>query len=429
MNIFITGANGFIGRHIVKKLENQHHSIIACCRNSRPGSSKKASTTILQLDFKDMLTANNWLAYLRDIDVVINCVGIIAETRQQSFQTLHTHVPIALFHAAEQAKVKKIIQISALGADDSAQSAYHLSKKAADDELQSLNLDWMILQPSIVYGQGAQSMALFHALAALPILALIDGGKQLMQPVHVKDVAETVARCIETTTPMQQTLELVGPDKISYAQLLRSLRKRLQKNPAFEFTFPGELAERTVFLGALLDEPTLKAENIAMLRRGNHANAQAISDFLGHPTASLEQQLFSKPATQAERWHAGLYFLRPLLRLTLAFLWIWSGIVSIFFYPHELSYQFLAASNISGIAAPIMLYSLAVMDILLGLATLLYSRLRHIILLQLSVIILYTLSISLTLPEFWFHPFGPVLKNIPLWVTLLVLLTLEGEKP
>ncbi len=429
MKILLTGASGFIGHHILQVLEKQNYEVIACCRSPEKLFFKSESTRILQINFPNMTDQTDWLLHLRNIDVVINCVGIIAETKGQTFETLHTQAPTALFKAAEQTEVKKIIQISALGADESAQSAYHLSKKYADDALKNLNVDWYVLQPSIVYGDGAQSMALFHALAALPVHALIDGGKQLMQPVHVSDIAATIIQCLKPESPSYLTLPMVGPKAISFKRLLEQLRQRLGKKPAPAFSLPGGLAQRSVFIGKWLGEPTFNAENIAMLRRGNSADAEPISQFLGHPTLSLEQQLLLNPANQAERWHAGLYFLRPLLRLSIAFLWIWSGIVSIFFFPPEQSYQFLAASGITGSAAPFMLYGLAVMDIILGIATLSTYRIRPLILFQLTIIFLYTLTITFTLPEFWLHPFGPVLKNIPLLVTLLVYLNLEGEKP
>jgi len=376
-----------------------------------------------------MIDNTDWLPHLRNIDAVINCVGIIAEMKGQTFETLHAQTPTALFRAAEQVGVKKIIQISALGTDESAQSAYHLSKKVADDALRNLDVDWYVLQPSIVYGDGAQSMALFHALAALPVHALIDGGKQLMQPVHVSDIAATIIQCLKPESPSRLTLSMVGPEAISFRRLLEQLRQRLGKKSALAFSLPGGLAQRSVFIGKWLGEPTFNAANIAMLRRGNSADAEPIRQFLGRPTRSLEQQLLMNPANQAERWHAGLYFLRPLLRLSISFLWIWSGIVSIFFFPPEQSYQFLEASGISGSAAPITLYGLALMDITLGLATLFAYRIRSLMISQLTIIFLYTITITFTLPEFWLHPFGPVLKNIPLLVTLLVYLNLEGEKP
>ncbi len=429
MKILLTGASGFIGRHILQGLEKQNHQIIACCRKPEKLFFKSENTSILKLDYTNMSSEEDWLPHVENIDAVINCVGIISESGSQTFKRLHDHAPSALFKAADRAGVKKIIQISALGADYSASSAYHLSKKAADDMLQKLTVDWFVLHPSIVYGDGAQSMALFHALASSPVHALIDGGEQLMQPIHVMDVVATVIQCLKPESIAQQTLPLVGPEAISFKQLLQQLRQRLGKKPAPTFSLPGELAQRSVFIGKWLGEPTFNAESISMLRRGNAADARPIKEFLGYSTQSLQQKLLLTPASQAERWHAGLYFLRPLLRLSIAFLWIWSGIVSIFFFPHQQSYQYLAASGITGNAAPFILYGLALLDIALGLATLFSSRIRQLILFQLTLIILYTLTITFTLPDFWLHPFGPVLKNIPLVATLLVYLTLEGEKP
>lgn len=428
MNILLTGASGFIGHHILQRLEQQSHKVTACCRSPEKLFFKSESTEILQLNFLGMTDEKDWSPHLKNIDAVVNCVGIIVESKEQSFQTLHAQVPIALFKAAEKAGVKKIIQISALGTDESAQSAYHRSKKTADDALRELDVEWYVLQPSIVYGDGAQSMALFHSLAILPVHALIDGGEQLMQPVHVSDIAEAVIQCLKQDISVKLNLPLVGPDKISFRQLLEQLRQRLGKKPALTFSLPGELVQRSVFIGRWLGEPTFNAENIAMLRRGNCADATPIKQFLGRQTKSLQQQLLSSPANQAERWHAGLYFLRPLLRLSIACLWIWSGIVSIFFFPVEQSYQFLAPSGITGSAAPIVLYGLALLDIILGIATLLAYRIRTLMLFQLGIVFLHTLTITLTLPEFWLHPFGPVLKNLPLMATLLVYLNLEGEK-
>ncbi|MEQ1531915.1 MAG: NAD-dependent dehydratase, partial [Methylococcales bacterium] len=93
--------------------------------------------------------------------------------------------------------------------------------------MRQLPLDWFILQPSIVYGDGAQSTALLHALAALPVQLLPDGGTQTLQPIHLDDVVAAVCQCLEHTTPARQTLALVGANPISYADLLKNLRRRL----------------------------------------------------------------------------------------------------------------------------------------------------------------------------------------------------------
>lgn len=429
MNVLLTGATGFIGNSVLRALLRRGHRIFACCRNPDRLLFDNPDLTTLRIDFASAAGMEQWLPHLDGIDAIVNCVGIIAEHGPQTFKQLHALAPIALFEAGAQASVKKIVQISALGADASAASAYHLSKKAADDALRSLPLDWFVLQPSIVYGDGAQSTALFHALAALPVHLLPDGGRQLLQPIHVDDVAAAVCRCLDPDVGGQKTLALVGPQPIAYVDLLRNLRHRLRKPPAFRVSVPYCYALIAAGFGKCLGEPILSRDNVAMLSRGNSADSGPLTALLGRPPRGMDAELFEKPASQAERWQAGLYFLKPLLRFAIALVWLWSGITSLFFYPHLLSYQLLADTGITGGAAPLTLYGLAAMDIVLGLATLSRFRPSTSMLWQFWIVLAYTLVVSFRLPEFVFHPFGPLLKNIPFLLSLLVYRQLEGEKP
>ncbi len=428
MKILLTGATGFIGDTVLRELLQQGHHIIACCRKPEKVLIESENLRPLRLDFAAADNLEKWLPHLDDIDAVINCVGIIAESKDGTFTQLHTQAPIALFKACEQAGIKKIIQISALGADGQAQSAYHLSKKAADDALRQLPLDWFILQSSLVYGDRAQSSALLHALAALPVQILPDGGLQQLQPIHVDDVAAAICRCLEPSTPARKTLALVGPTPIAYADLLQKLRRRLGKPAAVTVTLAQRYLLILAGLGKYLDEPILSKDTITMLSRGNAAAADNVTELLGRPPLSIQAQLFEKPASQAERRSAQLYFAKPVLRFAIAFVWLWSGITSLFFYSHELSYQLLAATGISGSAAPIMLYGLALIDIALGLATLSPYRPARLMSWQIGIVLVYTLVVSFTLPEFWLHPFGPLLKNIPFLLCLWIYKQLAGEK-
>ena len=428
MNILLTGATGFIGNHLLSTLLRQGHQVTACCRHPQHLLITAENLTPLALDFAVSNTVADWLPHLNNIDAVINCVGIIAETKTQTFAKLHSEAPIALFQAAAQSGVKKVLQISALGADDHAQSPYHLSKRAADDQLRQLPLDWFILQPSIVYGDGAQSTALLHALAALPVQLLPDGGRQTLQPIHLDDVVAAVCQCLKHTTPARQTLALVGANPISYADLLKNLRRRLGKPAAVTVSVPMPFILLGARLGKWLGEPIFSKDTIAMLSRGNTADATAVSALLGRPPAAITKQLFEKPATQAEYWHAQLYFLKPVLWLSIALVWLWSGITSLVFYPHELSYQLLAELGITGKAGPLVLYGLALLDIGLGVATLARYKPNTLLMWQMAIVLGYSLIVAWSLPEFLIHPFGPLLKNLPFLLTLLIYHHLSGAK-
>lgn len=427
MNILLTGATGFIGSAVLHELLRQGHQVTGCCRHPERLLIDNPNLIRLKLDFAQAGTIDSWLPHLQAIDAIVNCVGIIAENKNQSFAQLHSQAPIALFQAGARVGVKKIVQISALGADAGAESNYHLSKKAADDVLRDLVVDWFVLQPSLIYGSGGKSSGLFHALAALPVHVLPDGGRQLLQPIHIADVVATVCRCLEPAVSGRKTLALVGPSPISYADWLQGLRQRLGKPMAGTCSVPYQYALCMAGMSKWLDEPIVSKDNLAMLNRGNSADPAPLTQFLSRALIKLNEQWFAQPASQAERWHAGLYFLKALLRYTIAFVWLWSGITSLFFYPHQLSYQLLAALGITGMGTPMTLYGLAAMDIALGLATLARFRISKLMLWQFWIVLGYSLAVAAYLPEFVFHPFGPLLKNLPFLMCLLLVRELEGE--
>jgi len=124
MNVLITGASRFIGGHLMQALLKTQHNISACIHKTELPYDIK----ILKCDYADMLIFTDWLPLLNGIDVVINCVGIIEESNKHSFDVMHHSAPVALFDACEKTHVSRIIQISALGADDSAIVNYHRSK-------------------------------------------------------------------------------------------------------------------------------------------------------------------------------------------------------------------------------------------------------------------------------------------------------------
>jgi len=128
------------------------------------------------------------------------------------------------------------------------------------------------------------------------------------------------------------------------------------------------------------------------------------------------------------RTQAQLGWLLPVLRISIALVWIVTGIVSLGLYPVADSYALLARVGITGMFAPLMLYGAALLDLVFGIATLVLQgkrRRRLLWLAQLAVILFYTVIITWRLPEFWLHPYGPLLKNLPMMAGIWLLLELE----
>jgi uncharacterized membrane protein YphA (DoxX/SURF4 family) len=165
-----------------------------------------------------------------------------------------------------------------------------------------------------------------------------------------------------------------------------------------------------------------------MLQRGNSASAGDISRLLGRPPRDASAFMTPEQA-EAARTQALLAWLLPTLRAALAVVWIVTGIVSMGLYPVEASHALLARAGVPTAWRPSMLYGAAALDLALGVLTLWPMRRRRWLwLAQAALIVLYTAIISLRLPEYWLHPYGPVLKNLPMLALLLLLAMLEPAR-
>ncbi len=277
MNVLLTGANGFIGRNVARALVADGHQVNPVSRAAG-------------CDFVRMCAPADWLPRLRDIDAVINCVGIIGERGAQRFDTLHAQAPLALFAACAQAGVRRVTQISALGADETAFSAFHLSKRAADDGLRRMDLDWFVLRPSLIYGPGSRSAALFMRMARWPLIPVLGNGRQVIQPVHISDVVATVMHCL-TSPVAQQTIDVLGTEAISFADWLRTMRHAQGLAPTRLMPVPFALAGAIAWVARTFS-PLLQPDNVRMLRKGYRADAGALTQFLGRAPARIDDHLF-----------------------------------------------------------------------------------------------------------------------------------------
>jgi len=273
MNILLTGASGFIGQHISVDLDAAGHKVKAITRSNG-------------YDFNQMTNKETWLPLLKDIDVVINCVGIIVETRNQKFETLHSEAPTALFHACAESKTKRVIQISALGADEHAFTPYQKTKYAADNVLRSLPLNWFVLRPSLVYGRGGKSMQMFQRLASLPVLSLLDGGEQMLQPVHISDLTNTVLTCL-TSDKTNITLDIVGAYATSFKEWLQLMRLLKGKKRAPVIPIPFNIIMFMAKFGKFI-VPLMNPDNLSMLQKGNVSDVKPLADFIGRMPLDLK---------------------------------------------------------------------------------------------------------------------------------------------
>jgi uncharacterized protein YbjT (DUF2867 family) len=298
MKLFLTGATGFIGGHILHALVENGHKVTCLVRGRRVAGTKRQSAPAAQLLSLpgvrllegEWIAPESWVDHVTGHDVVINTVGIIREKRGATFQAVHTTAPIALFDAAKRAGAHKIIQISAMGADEEAVSRYHLSKRAADRHLATSGVSYVILRPSFVYGPGDHSMSFFARLAALPVTTVPGDGKCRFQPLLVADLVHAVMGAVGDPDLANMTVDVGGDQTLTFDALLDVLALRQGKRQgALKLHIPwplmGLVAAATDLMGG---RGPITREELMMLRRGSFASNKLFVERFGFVPVPFE---------------------------------------------------------------------------------------------------------------------------------------------
>lgn len=425
MRILLTGATGFIGRAVAQALEQRGHTVVRMQRRAGPPGQ-----AVVHADYAQVPSRDWWLPRLAGIDAAVNAVGILREQGGQTFSALHADAPGELFRACAAAGVGTVVQVSALGANQGARSGYHLSKKAADDVLRALPLRGAIVQPSLVYGPGGSSAALFNKLAVAPLLPFPQGGRMLVQPVHVDDVVQGIVRLLESPPRGIETIAFAGPRPMALRDYLGDLREALgEARRQCIVPMPAAFFRLGAAVAGHLPGSMLDAETADMLLAGNATDDNGLSNLLPQPPRAPRE--FIRPqARETARRDAVLDLWLPVLRIALALMWIWTAIVSFGLYPVRDSYELLARVGLHGLPATLALYGSAVLDLLLGVLTLAAPApwRRRVWVAQFALVAGYTVLITFFLPEYWLHPYGPISKNLPILAAIVLLWGLEPRR-
>lgn len=421
MRVLVTGAYGFIGAHVVAALLEAGHEPVCAVRAARR-AQRFPGVASLTCDFAHDTNPSHWLPRLRGIDAVVNCAGILRERGDDRHETVHVQTPMALFAACEQAGVRRVIQISALG--DPTDGAFIETKHRGDAALMRSALEWTILRPSVVYSARGSygGTSLLRALAALPWIPLPGRGEQRLQPLAAEDLAQAVVAALSRPQSIGRCLALGGPASLSLRAYLQQWRQWLGLGePRFVSVWPP-LAHCGAWLAERMGRGPLGITMWRMLARGNvvtpEQQALALSA-LGQAARAIDQVLAQAPAHTADRWHARLYGLMPLLRGVLAATWIASGLVG-FALPPDTVLGLGAAAGLTAMQSATFGWIASGIDIVLGLLLAIGWRSRTVLAAMAASTLAYSVGIGSMLPLYWLDPFGGLLKNGVVLIALAV---------
>lgn len=385
----------------------------------------------VEMDMRTATTPEAWLPHLEGVSAVVNCAGVLQDGGRDSTAAVHHAAPAALWEACERLNVRRIVQLSAMGADRGGLTPFSHSKLAGDEALKARDLDWVVLRPSVVVGRSAYGgSALFRGLAALPVLVRTPEAGPL-DIVQLDDVVDTVARMLEPDAPARVELELAGPDRLRFEDVVQTYRAWLGWKPARLVSAPGFLVGAAYKLGDLVGKlgwrPPVRSTARREIVRGAVGDPGEWKRMTGIEPRSLSAALAAEPASVQERWFASLYLLKPLIMATFALFWLLTGFVSLGPGYHVAEWLMRAAgaerplSDLSVIAGGLA-------DIVVGIGILVRRTSRLALIAALLLSVFYIVAGTALHPELWRDPLGPMMKIWPILALNLVCLGILRER-
>ncbi|NNC38490.1 MAG: complex I NDUFA9 subunit family protein [Hyphomonadaceae bacterium] len=273
--ITVFGADGFLGRFVVRELVKQGWRIRAAVRRPHTAQDLRVIGAVGQIQ---LVQANiryklSVARALDGADAVINLVGILHKEGRQTFESVHVQGVRNIAEAAKERGIANFVYVSALGAGENAMSESAKSKTAGENVLREHVATADIMRPSIIFGEDDGFFGRFAQMSSFaPVLPLVGGGHTRFQPVYVGDVAKAIATSVDNGSK-GTTFELGGPTSYTFKELLEFMLATIDKKrllvplPWFAANIVGAIGEFTGFLPFV--KPVLTRDQVTSLKSDN----------------------------------------------------------------------------------------------------------------------------------------------------------------
>ena len=290
MLIAVTGATGFVGRHITTVLTYRGHTVRALVRD--PVRGRTLESLGVEPVPGDLADAAALTRLVRGASAVVHLVGIIVEKGPATFHAVHVEGTRRVIEAARRAGVERFVHMSAVGArDEPGATPYHRTKWHAEELVRASGLSHAVFRPSIINGSESapiRTLARLHRWS--PVVPVFGDGRFPTQPVWVEDVALAFAVAVQQPA-LGGAFELGGPQVLTYEEFLLAIG-RAAGHPRPLVHLPLALARAAAGAFDLLGAAApLTSDQLQMLVEGSATPANAIESVFGIRPVPFEQGL------------------------------------------------------------------------------------------------------------------------------------------
>ncbi len=293
--ILITGATGYIGSHLVKRLVAQGERPRCLVR------SANRAANILPIDKVEIIEGatthpTSLGAAVQGIETIVHTAFMTAdlkESKGNTYEETNVHGTTNLLNAARAAGVTRVIELSGLGTRPDKPGSYMQGRYLAEKLLMDSGLEWTIIRPSVLFGKGASFIkGLADLIHSAPILPLIGGGKIMFQPIYVEDVVTVVIKALQDPARTTGKIYTIGgPEYYTFTQVLDELLQATGCRRAKVYAPLPLVGIGAAVMEAVLPKPPLTRAAMTLFSFDNITDLTSVEHDFGFKPTSFHQYL------------------------------------------------------------------------------------------------------------------------------------------
>jgi uncharacterized protein YbjT (DUF2867 family) len=230
MKIAITGATGFVGRHLSRSLSYQGHELVLIARGLDGRDRTVRRVHGAQFHAASVTDEEELVCVFEGCDGVAHCAGINREIGEQTYAKVHIEGTQAVVNAAQRTGVKKIALMSFLRARPDCGSGYHESKWRAEEIVRSSGLDYTISKAGVIYGRGDHLLDhLARSIMTVRLFAQVGWKDEAVRPVAVEDVVRLFEASLAEGRLSRSTVAVMGPERLRFSEVVRRVARAAER--------------------------------------------------------------------------------------------------------------------------------------------------------------------------------------------------------
>ena len=312
--ILVTGATGFVGRNVVRALHSRGKEVRCLVRT--PATARAVADYRVAIAYGDILNPSALKEAMRGVDTVVHLVAIIREKGNQSFDLINRQGTEMVAQAAMEEGVKRLVHMSAIGAQDNQDCPYLYSKWQGEQAVINSGMTYTIFRPSIQFGVGDEFInTLAGVIKAFPVVPVVGSGNVRLQPISVEEVGAMVSLVVDDPHFNDRTIEIGGPDHLTYDEILDIIRRTL-KVRRLKVHLPLPMMKSLIrILEVVIPNPPATTGQLELLDLDNVTDIDSVEKVFRIKPRSLEGNIgYIRSLSRLESWKIALGFMPKRIR-------------------------------------------------------------------------------------------------------------------